>query len=286
MFFARTGAALAAFSVAMATIAQPTQQTRPRTVTGDLRMHSAFRSVILGNIRDIVVWLPPDYATSPSRRYPVLYMGDGQNLFNLETSFLPDQEWRVDEIATALIEAKLVEPLIVVGVYNAGVDRANEYLPTRVQNNGGRVDRFGRFLVEEVKPMIDRTYRTKTGPGDTGLAGSSFGGIMTLSVGLQHPNVFGKLAAISPSVWWDDRHVLKMVGTLPRKTRQKVWIDIGTEEGDVNVRNTALLRDRFVAKGWRDGKDLAFVTDRGAKHNENAWAGRMDAILMWLFPSR
>jgi predicted alpha/beta superfamily hydrolase len=246
-------------------------------------LHAAFRSEILGNARDIAVWLPPDYEKQPNRRYPVLYLGDGQNLFNLETSFLPDQEWRVDETVTALVEARLIEPLIIVGVANAGMDRANEYLPTRVGDNGGRVDRFGRFLVEEVKPMIDRTYRTKRGANDTGLGGSSFGGIMTLAVGMRHPNVFGKLAILSPSVWWDDRRVLKMVDAMPAKTRQRIWIDIGTDEGGEAVPNTALLRDRYVAKGWREGKDLAFFLDRGAKHNENAWAGRMDAILMWLF---
>lgn len=259
---------------------------RKRTVTGDLRMHAAFPSKILGNAHDVVVWLPPDYAKEPNRRYPVFYMGDGQNLFNLETSFLPDQEWRVDEIATALVEARLIEPVIVVGVYNAGMDRANEYLPTRVQNNGGKVDPFGRFLVEEVKPLIDRTYRTKKGAGDTALGGSSFGGIMTLCVGLRYPNVFGKLAILSPSVWWDDRRVLKMVDALPKKTGQRVWVDIGTEEGADAVKNASLLADCLTAKGWRPGKDLAHVVDRGAKHNEIAWAGRMDSILMWLFHAK
>ncbi|MGV3618632.1 MAG: alpha/beta hydrolase [Fimbriimonas sp.] len=280
---------IVAFAIFFAvTSAAFSQQATPRkrTITGEVRLHAGVRSQILNNARDIMVWLPPDYAREPGRRYPVLYMGDGQNLFNLETSFLPDQEWRVDEIATAMVEARLVEPVIIVGVYNAGMDRANEYLPTRVRDNGGRVDRFGRFLVEEVKPMIDRTYRTKKGAGDTGLAGSSFGGIMTLSVGMRYPNVFGKLAVMSPSVWWDDRRILKLVDALPSKPRQRVWVDIGTEEGDDSVANAALLRDRLVAKGWREGKDLAFVTDRGAKHNENAWAGRMDAILMWLFPKR
>lgn len=259
---------------------------RKRTITGEVRLHGAFRSEFLRNAHDIVVWLPPDYEKQPTRRFPVLYLGDGQNLFNLETSFLPDQEWRVDETATSLVGARLIEPIIIVGVYNAGMDRANEYLPTRVRDNGGRVDQFGRFLVEEVKPMIDRTYRTRRGANDTGLGGSSFGGIMALSVGMRHPNVFGKLAVLSPSVWWDDRRILKMVDAMPAKTRQKIWIDIGTEEGEDTVKNTAMLRDRLVAKGWREGKDLAFIVDPGAKHHEIAWANRMDAILMWFFGTK
>lgn len=286
MFRVRIVAFATFLALSLTAFGQSPGPQRKRTVTGDLRLHSAFRSSVLGNAHDIVVWLPPDYAKAPNRRYPVMYMGDGQNLFNLETSFLPDQEWRVDEIATSLIDARLVEPMIVVGVYNAGMDRANEYLPTRVNNNGGRADLFGRFLVEEVKPMIDQTYRTKRGRGDTGLGGSSLGGIMTLSVGMKYPNVFGKLAVISPSVWWDDRRILKMVDAMPAKTRQKIWVDIGSEEGGNAASDAAMLRDRLIAKGWREGKDLAFVLDHGAKHNEIAWAGRMDAILMWLFGKR
>ncbi len=266
-------------------IAQEAPQ-RKRTVVGELRMHAGVRSQILGNQRDIAVWLPPDYAQNPNRRYPVLYMGDGQNLFNLETSFLPDQEWRVDEIATSLIQAGLVEPMIIVGVANAGADRANEYLPTRSRNMGGRVKEFGRFLADEVKPLIDQTYRTKRGPSDTGLAGSSFGGIMTLEVGLAHPSVFGKLAILSPSVWWDDRVVLKRVSALPKKTNQRVWLDMGTAEGEGALENAVQLKTNLVQKGWREGRDLAFFVDYNARHNENAWAGRMDTILMFLFPKR
>jgi predicted alpha/beta superfamily hydrolase len=260
--------------------------TRPRTVVGDLRVHEDFESKNLGNRHALRVWLPPGYEAEGKRRYPVLYLGDGQNLFNLETSYLPDQEWRVDEIATMLIEAELIEPIIVVGVDNAGRDRANEYLPTRVDGNGGRVDRFGKFLVEEVKPFIDRTYRTKPGAADTALGGSSFGGIMTLCVGLAHPKTFGKLAILSPSVWWDNRRVLKDVEALPRKTGQRIWIDIGTREGTGSVPNAKALHEAFAKKGWRSGRDLAQLVVSGAEHNERAWAGRMDAILLWFFRKR
>lgn len=264
----------------------PQDPVRKNTVTGELRLHGNFPSAILGRSRTLRVWLPPGYEAEPNRRYPVLYMGDGQNLFNLETSFLPDQEWRVDETATALIKAKLIEPVIVVGIDNAGMDRANEYLPTRVNNNGGKVADFGRALVEEIKPMIDRTYRTKTGAQNTAVAGSSLGGLMALHVGFQYPKVFGKLGAISPSVWWDDRQVLKAVDALPRATGQQIWTDIGSEEGPGAEPNTVALKERLVAKGWKEGKNLAFYLDLGAKHNERAWANRMGPILMWFFPNR
>lgn len=249
---------------------------------------SKFHSRILENDRDIAIFLPPNYDKETSRKYPVLYMEDGQNLFNLGTSYLPDQEWRVDEIATSLIESGLIEPIIVVGVYNAGADRGNEYLPTKVRDTGGKADLYGRMLVEELKPMIDSTYRTKPGARDTGLAGSSFGGIVSMYLGTKYSNVFGKLAVMSPSVWWDNRVILKYVDALPKKTGQRIWLDIGTAEGNASSYKTveddaATLRDHLTAKGWKLGKDLAYFRDFGAHHNETAWAGRMDAVLVFLF---
>lgn len=259
---------------------------RPRTITGEVQLLTGVSSTIMGRTHDIIVWLPPQYAKDPKRKFPVLYMGDGQNLFNLETSYLPDQEWRVDEAAQGLAESNLIDPPIIVGIYNAGQYRADEYLPTRVRGNGGDVAKFGRMLVEELKPMIDQKFRTKRGRNDTGVAGSSFGGIMTLCVGQQFPKTFGKLAIISPSVWWDNRYVLKTVADLPKKLDQKIWVDTGTLEGSDSIKNAEDLRDAYVAKGWKLGKDLAFYLDRGARHSETAWASRIDSVLLFLFPSK
>ncbi len=259
-------------------------QARPHTVTGDVRTHAAFESNLLGNKRDISVWLPPQYTKEPKRRFPVLYMHDGQNVFDFATSFVG--EWRADEVATGLIGAGLIEPMIIVAVPNMGADRGNEYLPTRVKNMGGKADLYGRFLAEELKPFIDRTYRTKPGPMDTGLMGSSLGGIATLHLGLTKPLVFGKLGVVSPSVWWDDRLMLKNVGKLPAKTPNRIWLDIGSDESATAMKDAEDLRDALVAKGWRNGRDLAFYLDWGAKHNEAAWSGRLGPIFMYLFPAK
>lgn len=259
-------------------------QARPHTIVGDLRTHAAFESKLLGNRRDILVWLPPQYTTEPRRRFPVLYMHDGQNVFDASTSFAG--EWRVDEAATGLIGAGLVEPLIVVGVPNMGAERGNEYLPTRVRDSGGKGDLYARFLAQELKPFVDRTYRTKRGAEDTGLCGSSFGGIATLHTGLTYPAVFGKLGIVSPSVWWDSRAALKEVAKLSGKTGQRTWVDIGSDEGKGAVADAEALREAFLAKGWRKGRDLAFYLDWGAKHNEAAWSGRFGEILMFLFPAK
>jgi predicted alpha/beta superfamily hydrolase len=259
-------------------------QERPHTVTGDVRTHAAFESKALGNRRDILVWLPPQYKSEPNRRFPVLYMHDGQNAFDAATSFAG--EWRADEAATGLIGANLIESLIIVAVPNMGAERANEYLPTRARNMGGKADLYGKFLAEELKPFIDRTYRTKQGPQDTGLIGSSLGGIATLHLGLTRPSVFGKLGVVSPSVWWDDRLMLKRVAALPQKTPNRIWLDIGSDESQNAMKDAEDLRDALEAKGWKNGKDLAFYLDWGAKHDEAAWSSRMGEILMFLFPAK
>lgn len=272
--------------LALAAVAPAQTPARRRTIVGDVRTLPKFHSNILNNDRNVTVYLPPDYAKSPDRHYPVLYMADGQNLFNLETSFLPDQEWRADENTQALINAGLIEPIIIVGIDNAGADRGNEYLPTRSGNMGGHADLYGRMVVEEIKPMIDRQFRTKPGPRDTGLAGSSFGGIVTVYLGTQYPSVFGKLAALSTSVWWDNESILKTVDAMPKKADQRIWLDIGTQESAQAVAQSQRLHDRYVGKGWKDGRDLAFFVDEGAKHNEGAWSSRLGMVLMFLFPRK
>lgn len=264
---------------------------RKTSLTGQVIKVESFASTILGNQRPIWVYLPPDYDRETKRRYPVLYMHDGQNVFDGMTSYIPNMEWRADEAAESLIRAGLIEPLIIVGVANAGMDRGNEYLPTRAklgQNEvGGNADKYGKFLTEEVMPYINKTYRTKTSAADTGLCGSSFGGVITMHLGLTRSDKFGKLGVVSPSVWWDNRILVKSVEALKKKLPLKVWLDIGTDEGGPGpVLDAGSLKNALVEKGWIEGKDLAYFVDPGAKHNEAAWAGRIDAILLFLYRAR
>jgi predicted alpha/beta superfamily hydrolase len=264
-------------------------QDRMPSLTGNIRLHEAFQSQILGNRRTLRVYLPPNYDLEPNRRFPVMYLHDGQNLFDGATSFIPNMEWRVDETAEALIRAKLVEPIIVVGIDNGGMQRANEFLPTRAQPRpdqppyGGQADRYAEMLIREIKPLIDRTYRTKSGREFTGTGGSSFGGVVSLYLGLRHPDVFSKLAVVSPSVWWDDRVVVRYVDELPRKLPLKIWLDMGGAEGPGSLAEAGKLHAALVRKGWRDGHDLAYFVDGHAQHNEAAWARRVGPILMFLF---
>jgi len=268
-------------------------QQRPHTLTGDIRYHKNFHSKVLNNDRDIIVYLPPDYETNKHKHFAVFYMHDGQNLFDGATSFIPGQEWKVDETAQSLINAHKIEPLIVVGIYNTGKDRVNEYTPAQdpKYKAGGNADLYGRMLVEELKPFIDQTYRTKPDAAHTGLGGSSLGGLVSLYLGLKYADVFSKLAVISPSVWWADKQIVHFVEQLPRKPSTRIWLDIGTNESrepaeaSKAVNDARLLNDTLIRKGWRPGKDLQYYEADGAEHNERAWAARTDQILKFLFPA-
>ena len=167
---------------------------------GQLRKHDQFRSRFLRNQRSLVVYLPPGYDEQPTRRYPVLYLHDGQNLFDRATSFA-GQDWNVQGAADHTIRAGKVSPLIVVGIYNTGKSRIFEYTPTKAPKlGGGRADRYAKFLLQEVMPFIQSQYRVDANPRLTGIGGSSLGGLVSLYLGLKLPQSFGKIAALSPSV--------------------------------------------------------------------------------------
>lgn len=267
---------------------------QPHSLTGDIRVHKQFPSQLLPDDREVLVYLPANYDSSKRSRYPVLYLHDGQNLFDGATSFIGGQEWRVDETAEALIAGGKIEPLIIVGVYNAGKERVNEYTPAQdpKYKMGGKADLYGRMLVEELKPFIDRTYRTRRGARDTGIGGSSLGGLLSLYLALKYPQVFGKAAVVSPSVWFANQHIVGFVNKLPKKTGVRIWMDIGTKEGrnsedaQQTVTGARLLYDTLVRKGWKPGRDLSYLEAKDAEHNEAAWALRVEPILIFLFPAR
>ena len=267
---------------------------RAHTLTGDVRLHKSFHSAILNNDRDVIVYLPPGYDANSKKHYPVFYMGDGQNIFDGATSYIPGQEWRADEVAQALIQAGKIEPLIIVGVYNAGVERVNEYTAEQdpKYKAGGKADLYGRFLVEELKPFIDKTYRTKTDAKNTGLGGSSLGGLISLYLGLNYPTVFTRIAVVSPSVWWANNQIVRYAEAQRRKPPLRIWLDIGTKEGrdakeaQATVDGARLLKKTLIRKGWEEGKDLKYFEAEDAEHNEKAWAARIDQILEFLFPRK
>jgi len=260
-------------------------ETKQHTLTGEFRTHARFRSRFLPDERTILVYLPPGYKPRAARRYPVLYLQDGQNVFDKATSI--GEEWHVDETAQSLIESGQIEPVIIVGIYNTGEHRIDEYTPTKVAGKGGgSADRYGRMLVEEIKPLVDRKYKTLPSAASTGLGGSSLGGLLTMHLGMKYPTAFNRLAILSPSVWWDNRAIIRQVEALPAKLPLRIWLDVGTAEGPEVVADARRLRDALVAKGWVADHDLRYVEAEGAQHNEQSWAGRVGDFLKFLYPMR
>jgi len=259
------------------------------TLTGNIKRHRAFPSEILGNRRDVLVYLPPSYSRFSRKRYPVLYLHDGQNVFDAATSFA-GVEWGVDEAAERLIRQKIIEPLIIVAVANTGEARVDEYAPTRgvidakakrKKRSRGLAPQYGRFLIEELKPCIDNRYRTKGDAQFTGLGGSSLGGLVTLAIGILFPHAFTRLIVMSPSVWWDDFAIYRLLDLIEQKPPLKIWLDTGTAEpGWEQARE---LRKRLVEKGWRLEVDLNYLEARGADHSEAAWSRRVEPALRFLF---
>jgi predicted alpha/beta superfamily hydrolase len=260
------------------------------TLTGNIKRHRGFPSKILGNRRDVLVYLPPGYRRFSRRRYPVLYLHDGQNVFDAATSFA-GVEWGVDETAERLIKQNLIEPLIVVAVANMGEERVHEYAPTRgvidakskrKKRSKGLARQYGLFLIEELKPVIDRKYRTNPDAEFTGIGGSSLGGLVTLAIGILYPQVFRRLMVMSPSIWWDDFSIYRLVDSIEQKPPLKIWLDTGTAEpGWEQARE---LLNRLVEKGWKLQKDLQYTEAESADHSEAAWAARVEPALRFLFP--
>ena len=186
--------------------------------------------------------------------------------------------------ADAEIHAGRVEPLIIVGIYNTGKARIQEYTPTRVPRlGGGRADRYGKFLLEEVMPFMSREYRVEGGPQRTGIGGSSLGGLVSLYLGLSRPDVFGKIAALSPSVWWNQRVIHTLAAGMKVESRPRIWLDIGTREGPRIVEDVERYRDILLRRGWQYERDLHYERIEGAEHNEAAWAERVAPFLRFLY---
>ena len=247
------------------------------------RIHG-FESEVLGNTRDVTIYLPAGYDDRPDRRFPVLYMQDGQNLFDAERAYIPGQHWQLKEAADAAIGERTASAMIIVAVDHAGIGRMDEYTPVQdaKHKGGGRADDYARMLIEELKPVIDERFRTLTDPAKTGIAGSSLGGLVALHVALTRPDVFGRVAAMSPSVWWGNRAILDEIDAYDGPAL-RLWTDIGGREGMEALHNVRELRDRIAAKGWSE-EVFRYYEDRRADHSERAWQRRVRTVLEFLFP--
>lgn len=263
---------------------------RAEMVTGDLRIHE-FRSRIFRNTRFLRVWLPPGYddTANQGRRYPVLYLNDGQNLFEASTAFA-GVDWQVDDTADRLIREGVVPPMIIVGIDHAAKDRIREFMPHRSMHPVMlRVHgmRYPDFLTKEVIPFISRNYRTAAGPDNTGLGGSSLGGLIALYTALTRPGLIGRLLLESPSLWASNRQTVKE-SRAAKRWPERVYLATGTAEAGRKDRNQSVVDDvrelaGVLRRAGLSEKRLRLVIDDGASHNEAAWARRFPDALAFLF---
>ena len=269
------------------------------SVVGTLKVYPQLHSPQLDNQRDILVYLPPAY-TQGDKRYPVIYMHDGQNLFDRVTSYAG--EWQVDETMETLSQEGL--EAIIVGIPNMGVERMAEYSPfPDARHGGGRGEAYLAFLVETVKPLIDRDFRTLTGRLHTGIIGSSMGGLISLYAFFRYADHFALAGVMSPSVWFARPALSDFLHSTPRRGVRgssfapgKLYLDVGAQEFSHHFSDLLLLRlrsRRYTAVvrslrqllqelGYQDERMLLYVEERGAGHNEAAWGSRLPNALRFL----
>ncbi|MFN3329159.1 MAG: alpha/beta hydrolase, partial [Fervidobacterium pennivorans] len=253
-----------------------------KTYTGNIKLIKDFYSPELGNKRDIIIYLPPDYETS-NERYPVLYMHDGQNIFDASTSF-SGVEWGADETAEDLIKKGLIRPIIIVGIYNTGAERMNEYSPWVDSNyGGGKGDSYAKFIVNTLKPYIDENFRTLSDRENTAIMGSSMGGLISLYIGFEYNDVFSKVGAMSPSVWFANRRLIDYIKSAEAKAFTMIYVDMGTAEGSNPEAHLNDARELYKVLITKENLDVMYVEDRGAPHSESAWARRLSEALLYFF---
>ena len=273
--------------------AAPVSTACTSTVTGDLHVHE-LKSAIFNNVRKVRVLLPEGYgdAANKDRRYPVLYLLDGQNVFDACLSDVSHHEWGADEIVRQLVVSGKIPPMIVVGVDHAGKDRAREYLPYKDFVGNPDMDEpagksFPDFMTREVMPLVDGRYRTLTGQANTGIGGSSYGGVASLYALLARPDTFGYGLIESPVLWIGMGQLVRDTSPLVAMPR-KVFVGFGGKEAGNPVVNKKLIdlvrqvESNFQAAGY-DATGFQVVVDPDALHTEAAWEKRLPGALTFLF---
>lgn len=246
-------------------------------ITGILKYHHYFYANKLKNERTIVVWLPENYESDFQKRYPVLYIHDGQNVFDPNTSYL-GVDWQMDETADSMIKKGTIEEILIVGIYNTP-DRIEEYSDTQK----GRA--YMDFIINDLKPFIDSNYRTLPDQENTAAMGSSMGGLISFYLVWRYPEMFGQAACLSSSFRWNAGAILKEVKNY---TGDKKNIRIYFDNGGVGLEGKYIpyyhrMKNLLIARGFKAGIDLEYFFDENAGHSERAWAKRAWRPLKFLF---
>jgi predicted alpha/beta superfamily hydrolase len=267
--------------------------TSPSGVTGIVKRHEKFSSKFV-DARNVDVWLPPGYERNKSKRFPVLYMHDGQNLFDPKLSYI-GVDWGIDETMTRLISEGMIREAIVVGVWNTP-KRLAEYLPRKAFPNTAQIqleglptlqrdqiasDDYLKFLVDELKPFIDATYRTLPDRKNTLIMGSSMGGLISAYAISEYPNIFGGAGCISTHWPLGNGIVIDYLKQhLPEARTHKFYFDYGTETLDANYEPYQQKMDEVMrSAGYKEGTNWETRKFVGAEHSERAWSKRVDQPL-------
>lgn len=279
-----------------------TTQLTGGTLTGRFVQHK-LQSKHMGGERTVTVRLPDNY--TPDKDYPVVYLQDGQNMFDRRSGFM-GKEWQVDEtFAQGNATGRLPEALLVAVHHGPGRNAEYTHVPDP-NYGGGEGKNYEEFFMNELMPAVESTYSVDA--DKRVLMGSSLGGLVSLNIGLNHPTAFAAVAALSPSIWWAD-------GQLPTQTlasessevKPRIWLDMGTEEGGTDdfgkreIQNGRFtdrpsganglqdVRDRtremgeaLLSKGWKLDQDLRYHEPLGAGHNEESWAARIGDVAAWV----
>jgi predicted alpha/beta superfamily hydrolase len=298
------GARVPVFAVAFAfvlaarcALAQnPAAQPCNSTVVGTVE-NFELPSKVFDYTRTVRVFLPAGYgdAINRERSYPVLYMFDGQNLFDACLAFDRVHEWQMDETVTRLAGEGVIEPLIVVGLDNAREKRAYEYLPwpDSIQFPGEPApagQRLPEFLIKEVMPAIEGKYRIAKGRENTGIGGSSYGGTAALYVGISAPTIFGKVLAESPILLVGNGELVRHTSFL-MTAPMKVYMAFGGQEWSMPGGTDAQVKamqavEANLKNALISPAEVLYVYDADARHHEEAWAKRLPQALTFLFPGR
>ncbi len=245
---------------------------------GTVTIVDQFASPQLHNSRSLRIFLPASYTENSAKRYPVLYMHDGQNLFDAKTAAY-GVAWGIGATINRLVATGVMEEVIVVGIDNTP-DRIAEYTPCcDARYGGGKVDAYGAFVADTVKPFIDKHYRTLANKENTAIMGSSLGALASIAIAQRYPDLFSKAGAMSGSFWWNDKALITKAA--PRAA-VRLYLDAGTS--DDGLSDTIAMRDVLLKQGYQLNRDLLFYSAEGGTHNEASWAARVEKPLTWFFP--
>ncbi len=247
-------------------------------------------SLYLGLTRRLTVWLPPRRRDRRASRHPVLYLNDGQNLFDPERAFAGNT-WLVPQTATRLVRTGMIPPLIIVGIDHGGARRGREYLPVEDELNPTATNPLGReyaeFVTREVIPFVARNYPVATGASNTAFGGSSYGAIAALNTAIVKPGVFGRLLIESPSLYVGGEYLIQRARNVTRWPG-RIYLGVGTRETSRAERNEETVNNvlalaSILRRAGMGSRRLRLVVEQGATHSEGAWAGRLPDALEFLY---